>query len=247
MPSIWTGLCVSVKERQMRLTAELAARVAACAGAVEPGAMPPDRKRACAADHERAIGEILSGAPDGGDVWIFAYGSLIWNPAFEFVERRVGLAHGWHRSFCLGWDKWFRGSAARHGLMLALDRGGQCKGVAFRLPPGAVEENLLSLVRREIRIMPHPFPARWVKVRAEAGPVRAVTFVIDRNSDSYVGNLSLEEVANSLARAVGRLGSMAEYLHHTVRHLEDLGLHDRHLWQLQEMVAERIEVSLADQ
>jgi cation transport protein ChaC len=127
--------------------------------------------------------------------------------------------------------------------MLALDRGGTCKGVAQRLPPDAVETNLHKLLRREIWTRPSPFPPRWVSVETAAGPLRAITFAMDRKSDAYVDGLSAEEIADVLAVAVGHWGSMAEYLHNTVKHLEELGIDDRFLWRLQDLVAERIEAA----
>jgi glutathione-specific gamma-glutamylcyclotransferase len=223
----------------MRLTPELVALVPALAG--EPGPMPEGSVRPTDADYEAVVREILAAAPLTDAVWIFAYGSLIWNPACEFVEERIGTVSGWRRSFCLGWNTRFRGSVGRPSVMLALDRGGACKGVVYRLPPGAVEENLSKLIRREMPLKPSPFPARWVRVATEAGPLFAVAFVIDRKSDRYIGRLSVDEIANALAIAVGERGSMAEYLYSTVRHLEDRGIHDRYLWQIQKLVAERIE------
>ena len=142
----------------MRLTPDLVALVAPYAGG-EPGPMRPGLRSASDADHEGAVRDILDGNPNSNVVWIFAYGSLIWKPAFDFVEQRIGHLHGWHRSFCLGWDRRFRGSTDRPGLMMALDRGGECKGVAYRLPPEAIDANLVKVVRREMPIMPSPLPA----------------------------------------------------------------------------------------
>jgi cation transport protein ChaC len=227
----------------MRLTAELAARVAAAAGAVEAAPFPEGRRPMNDDDYREAVAAIRSGAPPDGGLWVFAYGSLIWKPGFDFVESRTALSHGWHRSFCLGWDRFFRGSPSRPGLMLALDRGGQCRGVAYRLPPDALETNLDRLARRELLLAPHPFPPRWVALRTAEGPLRALTFTMDRKSPFYVGGLTPAETADTLARAVGRSGSMADYLFSTVSHLEALGIHDRHLWAMQEMVAERIEAA----
>ena len=191
----------------------------------------------------RFCSDLLAAVPTTGEIWVFAYGSLIWKPACDIVEQRIALAHGWHRAFCLGWDRCFRGTKDRPGLMLALDRGGACKGVAQRLPPDAIRVNLEKLLRREVLTKPSPFPPRWVTVQTEAGPLRAITFTMDRKSDAYVGGLSAEQVADVLAVAVGRWGSMAEYLYNTVRHLEALGIADRYLWRLQELVAERIEAA----
>ena len=187
------------------------------------------------------VHDIQAGSNGSGEVWVFAYGSLIWNPACDFVELRTGLLHGWHRAFCLGWNTRHRGSEENPGLMLALDRGGRCKGALYRLPPDKLEESLDMLVRREMGMKPSPFPPRWVSVQTEHGPVRAVTFCIDRNSGRYVSGLDEARIADVLSKAVGARGSMAEYLFQTVRHLEQLGIRDPHLWRLQELVADRIE------
>jgi cation transport protein ChaC len=126
--------------------------------------------------------------------------------------------------------------------MLALDNGGACKGVAYRLPPNAIEANLKKLLEREMGWKPSPFPPRWVKVVTRERPIRALTFCIDRHSDRYVSGLSEEQIASVLARAVGSRGSMAEYLFNTITHLEQLGIHDPHLWRLQDYVAAQIEI-----
>ena len=223
----------------MRLTPGHVARVAPFAG--DPPPLPTAAPSA--ADYVHAISEVLTSRASAQDVWLFAYGSLIWNPACDFVESRHAVAHGWRRSFCLGWDRWFRGSDTHPGLMLSLDRGGQCHGVAYRLPPDAVEANLERLFRREIRTTTRAHIPRWVKVKTADGELRAIAFVINRQGGRYVGGLSLDKIADVLALAAGPVGTMAEYLYSTVRHLEELGLHDRHLWRLQEMVAERIEAT----
>lgn len=227
------------KPRRMRLTPELVAQVPAFTG--EPGPARQGIVYPAEAEYHAIVREILAAAPSTGGVWIFAYGSLIWNPACAFVEERIGSALGWHRSFCLGWTTVFRASKARPGLMLAVDSGGECKGVAYRLPPGAAEENLGKLVRREMFGNPSPIVPRWVSVRTGAGPLRAVAFVIDRKSGLYVSGLPIGEIAGALATAVGERGSMADYLYSTVKHLEERGIHDGHLWRLQELVAKRIE------
>ncbi len=202
----------------------------------------PGYRVATEEDHRAMTAAILAGAP-ADDFWVFAYGSLIWKPAFEFVESRVATVHGWRRIFCLGWDYRFRGNREAPGLMLALDRGGSCTGVAFRLSPAQLEENLLALVKRETSTIPSSFPARWVRAVSGGRSLRALTFAINRASGRYVVGLSDDEVAAMLASAVGFRGSMAEYLHATVAHLESLGIHDRHLWRLQELVAARIEAA----
>jgi glutathione-specific gamma-glutamylcyclotransferase len=207
----------------------------------DPGAQVfVDRRAATDADYEVLVASLIAGAPPA-EFWVFAYGSLIWNPAFDYVESRLADARGWRRTFCLGWDYRFRGNLEQPGLMLALDRGGRCKGVAYRLPQDALVPNLNRLVRREMSMVPSAFPPRWIKVSTSEGVLKALTFAIDRNSGRYVTGLHDEAVADVLASACGFWGSMADYLLTTVRHLEELGVHDRHLWKLQELVAERIE------
>jgi glutathione-specific gamma-glutamylcyclotransferase len=207
----------------------------------DPGAgVFVDRRVATDEDYDALVCSLTAAAPPGG-FWVFAYGSLIWNPAFDFSERRIAVVHGWRRIFCLGWDYRFRGTRETPGLMLALDRGGSCRGVVFRLPDAALKENLHRLVRREMSMVPTAFPPRWVRLATSDGPLTALTFAIDRNGGRYVNGLDDDAVADVLARACGFRGSMAEYLHATVLHLEALGIHDRHLWRLQELVAERIE------
>ena len=198
------------------------------------------RRAATDEDYQALVESLISGAPEGG-FWAFAYGSLIWNPAFDFVDKRVAVAHGWRRAFCLGWDYRFRGNSEQPGLMLALDRGGSCRGMVYRLPDDALRQNLDRLVRREMSMIPTAFPARWIRLATAEGPLTALTFAIDRNSGRYVNGLDDAALADVLATACGFRGSMAEYLHSTVVHLEALGIHDRHLWRLQELVADRIE------
>ena len=227
------------KQKVMRLSqahvAKLAREIA------DPGLhLLPGFVAATDADYDRVVEEIIAGAPADG-FWVFAYGSLIWNPAFAFTEQRTATVRGWRRRFCLGWDYRFRGNREQPGLMLALDRGGQCNGVVFRLPDDEIKPNLDQLIRREMSMVPSAFPARWIDVSTPQGPLRALTFAMNRQSGRYVGALDDEATADVLATACGFRGSMAEYLFATVSHLETLGIHDRHLWRLQDMVAERLD------
>ena len=229
------------KSRQMRLT-ENHVRLVHRDVPDEP---PPDwATKATDEDHERTIRELLAANPDAGEIFFFAYGSLIWKPACAFDEIHTAIVRGWHRSFCLGWNNRFRGSDEHPGLMLALDRGGACKGALYRLPPAEVEPNLKKLLEREMGWKPSPFPPRWVTATTSDGRIiRALTFCINRKSGRYVSGLSEPQLAEVLAKAVGSRGSMAEYLFATVAHLEQLGIHDPHLWRLQELVADRIEAA----
>ncbi len=157
------------------------------------------------------------------DLHVFGYGSLIWNPAFHFVESHPALLRGLHRRFCLKMLSG-RGTREKPGLMLALDHGGACKGVVFRIAAQAAREELGILWRREM--YGGAYNARWITVRTAAGPVRAITFVINRKHPRYMPELSVPEMAAIIATACGEIGSCREYLENTVRHLGALGLRD---------------------
>lgn len=201
----------------------------------------PGFRPATDADYAEAVDHMLATRPEGRPFSVFAYGSLIWNPEFAFTGQSTVLARGWRRRFCLGWDRRFRGNPEAPGLMLALDRGGQCRGVAFDLPEAGLEDELHRLIRREMSMVPTAFPPRWIAVDTPEGRRHALTFAMDRGSGRYIGGLSDEALAEILAKACGFRGSMAEYIYQTVGKLEQLGIHDRHLWRIQELVARRIE------
>jgi cation transport protein ChaC len=179
---------------------------------------------------------LIDAVPPDGEMWLFAFGSLIWNMRFTHDAERPGVVRGWHRDFCLGPDTRFRGNPAAPGYTLSLDRGGQCKGMVYRLPRENLAANIEGLLRKE-----PPFPPRWLTVVTPEGPVRAFAFTHPGKAIGYAGHLSDEAVADALARAVGMVGSMAHYVYMTAQHLEQLGLCDDRLWRMQALIAARIE------
>ena len=187
------------------------------------------------AELEASLDEMLSAQDPAADAWVFGYGSLMWNPAFRYAEQRTGTLHGWHRRFCF-WLRMGRGSLDNPGLMLALDRGGTCRGLAFRIPAADVRHEMLLVWRREM--FGFTYLARWVTVRTEAGPVRAVTFVANRKSDRYAGRLGDIEIIERIATARGELGTCVSYLRQTVGRLHALGLRDAGLERLGRAVKE---------
>jgi len=188
----------------------------------------PELRRLVLPDEERlaSLRATLDKAPAKGDVWVFGYGSLIWNPAFHFVERRIARIHGYHRRFCL-WTQLGRGSADNPGLMLGLESGGACRGVVFRIAEAAVQSELDILWRREM--FTGAYCPTWVQARSGADVVPAITFVINRRNSRYAGRLSDDTVARHIATAAGPMGQCCEYLFETVRHLTELGIRDRQL------------------
>ena len=184
-------------------------------------------------DHRANIDAMLSGRDTGKDVWIFAYGSLIWNPIVDYAERRAGTITGFHRRFCL-WVQLGRGTPKRPSLTLGLDRGGRCRGVVFRIEAAKVRDELLLLWRREM--LTGAYVPRWIEVTTEAGPLRAITFVVNRDHRGYAGRLAEAEVVSCLAVAKGFLGTSAEYLDQTIAGLKEFGIDDPGLRRLQRRV-----------
>ena len=174
-----------------------------------------------------------------GPIWTFAYGSLIWKPAFDAVEAMPCRLHGWRRSFCIHLESW-RGTPQEPGLMLALTRGGSCRGMAYRLPDEGRAAAMEALLRREIGYEVDLASVRWLTVRGEAGPMRALVFYAAPLHPGLFVDLPLADQARRIARAAGHVGSCAAYLRNTVQHLEALGIRDRYLWTLQRMVADEI-------
>jgi glutathione-specific gamma-glutamylcyclotransferase len=185
---------------------------------------------------ETCLEAMLADHPQREDVWLFGYGSLMWNPAMHFAEHRGGRVLGWHRKYCL-WLEGGRGSPENPGLMLALDRGGAAAGALFRVPADQARAELLLPFRREL--FTYSYEARWVSVATREGPVRAVTFVVNRDGPRYVRRLELDRVAHHISTASGVLGSCIEYLHRTLESLDALGLSDRMLREVYRLCSVR--------
>ncbi len=186
-------------------------------------------------DYTRMLDGLLKGRRRGDPVYIFAYGSLLWKPAFAAVDEQRGLLHGWHRSFCF-WVDMYRGTPARPGLMLSLDRGGCCKGMLLKVSTRTLKRDLMDLLRREVVLKPSSNVPRWVSVHTATGVAQAIAFVADRRSPRYAGRLPARDVAQVLAVSQGPRGSMAEYLRNTVDALACRGIHDRNLARLQALL-----------
>lgn len=190
-------------------------------------------------DLDQLTHELLRQNSDG-PIWLFAFGSLIWKPAFEYVDAQPCIAHGWRRSFCLIQYSW-RGTPDIPGLMLALDRGGSCVGMAYRMPDDDPYGRMLRLLKREISWVEDLPWLRWLTIRMKGTAVRALTFYCAPRDDEDLIRLPIGEQAARIARAAGPAGSCAEYLLNTVSHLEALGIRDRYLWTLQRLVAIEID------
>ncbi len=227
----------SLLPRPLDLTADLVARIERPLpdrDAEEPGT------RMSPGDFDAAARAMLAAGP-AGPIRLFAYGSLIWNPAFEHDEARVATVHGYRRSFCLDLRAW-RATPEQPGLMLALDRGGACNGIAYRLPPGDRLAQMRRLLEREVAHLEALPWIRWLTCRAGGEVFRVLTFYAAPRRDTARMLIRLPEAsqADRISRACGHKGSCAAYLRNTVEHLEAAGIRDAYLWRMQRMVAERI-------
>lgn len=169
-------------------------------------------------------------------LWVFGYGSLLWNPGFDAADKQLATLQGYARSFCMR-SIHHRGSEAEPGLVLALDEveGAQCEGVALSVPAGQEDKVLAYLRKRELissayveKILPLTL--------ANGHEIEAVTYVIDADHVQYCGGLPLEEQAQIIAQAVGGRGPNTEYLYNTWDHLAEIGLHDPDLEWLEQRV-----------
>jgi cation transport protein ChaC len=191
-------------------------------------------------EHRASLAALFANRPDKGDVRIFAYGSLMWNPLIHYVEKRIGLVRGHHRCFCL-WSRIGRGTAQKPGLTLALERGGSCRGVVYRVAESLAAQELEVIWGREM--LTGAYAPRWLEVTTDEGPVHALGFVINRAHVRYAGKLPEERIIAAIAEAHGPLGACATYLFNTVTHLEELGICERKLARLRDLVRARIDAA----
>ncbi len=174
----------------------------------------------------------LAAAPSGRDIWLFGYGSLMWRPGFEHLERRQARLFGWHRRFCV-WTAVARGSLDRPGLGLGLDHGGSCRGMAFRLAGDTAAQQLVSVWRREM--LTGIYEPRWAPLHLGDHTAQGVAFVVRRAHPQYAGQMPPATSAGYIAAAVGENGSCLEYLANTLAELRALGIRDRALERLREL------------
>ncbi|CAG9175189.1 Glutathione-specific gamma-glutamylcyclotransferase [Cupriavidus laharis] len=188
---------------------------------------------------ERSLRDALASRPDDcalhGDVWVFGYGSLIWNPMVVHTERQRATVHGYHRGFYL-YSRINRGTWDNPGLVLGLDRGGCCHGMVFRIPSHMVEQEFRLLWRREM--LTGAYHPRWLRIRTGTadgygGPEqRALAFVMNREHEGYAGRLPDASVVERLRHAVGLYGPAREYLQQTLLGLATNGVDDPYLGRL---------------
>ncbi len=163
------------------------------------------------------------------DLWIFAYGSLMWRPGFPFAEAAHALIEGGHRALCL-YSVVYRGTPSAPGLVLGLDRGGHCEGMAYRVPAQLAKATRAYLYRRENVTNLYAASTRRVKLLdGSHRSVNALCFLANRNHRQYAGDLPIATQAHLVRRSAGAMGRNIDYVVSTVEHLRDLGVHDYRL------------------
>ncbi len=191
---------------------------------------PPDW-RLSHSDREATRQKALAGRLDA-DLWIFAYGSLLWDPAFYFEEVREAFLDGYQRRFCMR-TQIGRGCPEKPGLMAALDHGGDCHGLAFRIAREKIDWETEIIWKREM--ITGAYDPTFLEVETPLGPVEALVFVMNHQSDRYVSDMAEAETARIIATGKGVLGPNLDYLVNLVEHLELLGLEDTAIFRLHDL------------
>lgn len=180
-------------------------------------------------DDDQLARSLAATRPPDDACWVFAYGSLMWNPVFQPVERRSGTLPGYHRRFCF-WIHAGRASPQYPGLMMGLLPGGSCRGVLLRIAAEHAETELKLLWQREM--LTGAYVPRMLPVRTESGPVHAIAFLANPRHATFAGDLDPARVAGAIAAANGPLGRNRDYLARTVDTLRQMGIPDRGLEKL---------------
>lgn len=166
--------------------------------------------------------------PEGDDdLWVFGYGSLMWRPGFDFIDSALAWVHGYHRSLCI-FSHVHRGTPERPGLVLGLDHGGSCQGVAFRVAGRNRDHTIAYLREREL--VTSVYLEKTVTLEfADGGGAQALAYVVDRDHSQYAGRLPMEEMSRLVAEGVGVNGDNPAYVRNTYEHLLRLDIHDAEL------------------
>lgn len=189
---------------------------------------PPSSAFIVLTDEQRqqSLENAMAQYEQGQDVWVFGYGSLIWKPAFEFTEKRYAVLDGYHRELCL-WSSINRGTPEHPGLVFALDNGGACQGMVFRIPAELVEKTMPELWQREM--LANAYVPKWLNCSTSQGDVKALAFVMNHNHPSYVKEMPEDLLVKTIKTAVGTYGSTLEYVVETHKALKEHNIEDKGL------------------
>jgi glutathione-specific gamma-glutamylcyclotransferase len=173
----------------------------------------------------------------GSPFWIFAYGSLMWNPKFAWDARHTATIRGYHRSFRL-WSRLNRGTPENPGLVLTLECGGSCRGLVYRIAPDLVQEQMQLIWKREM--MYGSYRPRWLNCIVGGETLRALCFTVNRECSGYTGEIPIEVMVEALSRAEGRYGPAHDYLFKTTETLHEHGIRDSRVEHLAGLVKARL-------
>ncbi len=185
---------------------------------------------------ERALSPWKAGTP----FWIFAYGSLMWNPNFAWDARHVATVRGYHRSFRV-WSRINRGTPDNPGLVLTLECGGSCRGLVYRIDPDRVQEEMQRIWKREMSY--GSYRPKWLKCVVGKESIRALVFTVNRECSGYAGSLPEDVMVRALAGAAGRYGPAHDYLFKTMETLHAHGIRDARVEQLSSLVKARLKAA----
>lgn len=182
------------------------------------------------------VEDLIANAPSQSEIWVFAYGSLIWNPAIEFDAKSRCTIEGYHRSFCF-WTTLGRGSEEHPGLMMGLEPGGNCDGIAYKIGADNLQTEIDILFRREM--LSYVYKPTWIKAQSSDDPnqiIDVLTFVIDETHERFCGKLDGRTIVKTIATAEGPIGKNCDYLYQLVEHLRELGFEDPSMTELESKV-----------
>ena len=203
-------------------------------------ALERDGAKATVASEDQLLQSRRNIVPDDSDcrdLWVFGYGSLISNPIIAHDHCLIAQIHGHHRRFCLR-TTIGRGTPEFPGLVLSLDYGGSCVGVAYRLEPSTAIPELDLLWRREMLTL--AYNARWLPLHTSEGIKRGLGFVANRKSPAYAPPMSFEDTVNTVVRASGFNGHCYDYLFDTLAGIKEYGIYDAAMEKLATAVSQRL-------
>jgi cation transport protein ChaC len=187
-----------------------------------------------------SLREALTPWKTGSPFWIFAYGSLMWNPNFAWDARHVATVRGYHRSFRV-WSRINRGTPENPGLVLTLECGGSCRGLIYRIAPDRVQEEMHGIWKREMSY--GSYRPKWLNCLVGDEAIRALVFTVNRGCSGYSGALPVDVMVNAIASAQGRYGPAHDYLFKTTETLKEHGIRDTRVEQLAHLVKARLEAA----
>lgn len=198
---------------------------------------PADAKPLSPMELLGTLREALRPWTPGTPFWIFAYGSLMWNPSFTYDARHVATVRGYHRSFRV-WSRINRGTPERPGLVLTLECGGSCRGLVYRIPADLVQEQMQLIWKREMSF--GSYRPKWLNCSVGEETIRALVFTVNRQCSGYAGQIPVDAVVEAIASAAGKYGPAHEYLFRTTETLREHGIRDTRVEHLASLVRARM-------